>query len=562
MWLIKTDTLKLKNVINPEPGSCAILSHTWREEEISFQDFRDTDKAKAMMDFGKIKKTCELALDRDIPYAWIDTCCIDKTSSAELSEAINSMFTWYHNAAVCFVYLSDLGPSSEPTVVALRRCRWFSRGWTLQELIAPTNVQFYNSHWQPVATKTEIPKELMEVTGINELAIIFRDRGTDVREVLRSLPVSIKMSWAASRVTTRPEDMAYCLLGLFDINMPILYGEGERAFIRLQEAICGQTNDLSLFAWTAAPAASSVPSTPYRRILAHHPREFGEQPNKLSPERHSFNLSVWGFDFQHCDFTITNRGLQMDNARLLHAPHNRIFIDLGLPVHGTNGDVTSDASIKRVGIFVEWTPEGYFRVKPDRMAVLTRKELGMRIRAHRIYVHTIGRAPGSTFNSYSAVIDGAYSRLYFAIDKRCYAEILDAAPASAWSYNKTAFIFPLAAEEFAGVLHLKLRVESWIGQAVLIFYKTLSTTHWRYHIIIEGSSEWNHWVQAEYGLENLFRSRIFRDYMETVKRAMSTAPEGYEARATFGVNRLRAILKTSESTHRLSESILTYDYRG
>ncbi|KAF2113731.1 hypothetical protein BDV96DRAFT_461546, partial [Lophiotrema nucula] len=188
-----------------------------------------------------------------------DLFCIDKSSSAELSEAINSMYNWYSNSACCYAFLSDLAPLSN-----LRHCRWFTRGWTLQELIAPQFIVFYDKDWVISGRKgrpslmTPVHRNhlfatpdpgferlLSGITGIPS-AVLSESRDLSLR---RQYSIAKIMSWAAHRRTTRLEDMAYCLLGLFNINMPLLYGEGEKAFIRLQEEIIKETTDLSLFAW-------------------------------------------------------------------------------------------------------------------------------------------------------------------------------------------------------------------------------------------------------------------------------------------------------------------------
>jgi hypothetical protein len=193
--------------------------------------------------YSKILKTCEVARDTGLEYAWVDTCCIDKSSSAELSEAINSMFQWYQVAKVCFVYLSDLPPTSSLNN-RMSRCKWFTRGWCLQELIAPHNVRFYNCRWDFIGSKLDanLLELVSRISRIDEAVLADTS-------ILPTLSVAKKMSWAAHRETTKPEDIAYCLLGIFDVNMPLLYGEGPKAFMRLQEEIIKRSNDLSIFAW-------------------------------------------------------------------------------------------------------------------------------------------------------------------------------------------------------------------------------------------------------------------------------------------------------------------------
>ncbi|KAI4870265.1 heterokaryon incompatibility protein-domain-containing protein [Hypoxylon rubiginosum] len=239
--------------MNPEKGSYAILSHTWGPDEVPFQ--KDLTSAKWMQEFAKIEKTYELAKEGNIQYAWVDTCCIDKSSSAELSEAINSMFRWYQEAAVCF---------------ALKGSRWIRRGWALQELLAPKNVELYDGNWEFMDSKdSQLLDALSEATVIDSIYL-----GGD--DYIWSATVGTQMRWASKRETNRLEDTAYCLLGIFDINMPLIYGEGDKAFIRLQEEICKQTNDLYMFAWTEQPGNPLSYSSPkkHRGIFACHPCEF------------------------------------------------------------------------------------------------------------------------------------------------------------------------------------------------------------------------------------------------------------------------------------------------
>ena len=183
-------------------------------------------------------------------------CCIDKTSSAELSEAINSMFSWYQNAAICYAYLSDVPKCADVLTVdsMFSRSRWFTRGWTLQELIAPNNLTFFSMDWHPFGTKVELSSRVSSITGIERTFLSGKD--------LESASTAKRMSWAASRKTSRVEDIAYCLLGIFDINMPLIYGEGKKAFRRLQEEIMkSRSEDHSLFAWGTIVATPSIEIT-------------------------------------------------------------------------------------------------------------------------------------------------------------------------------------------------------------------------------------------------------------------------------------------------------------
>ncbi|PMD29348.1 HET-domain-containing protein, partial [Hyaloscypha variabilis F] len=232
MRLINTSTLVLETFGEAVP-SYAILSHRWNDVEVSFQDLQD-GRGKSMAGYSKIQRCCAQAQSDGWKYVWIDSCCIDKTSSAELSEAINSMYQWYQASQVCYAYLADvrLGKKLHRE---LEDSQWFTRGWTLQELLAPASVVFFDQDWVDIGTKASLGEIISEITGIEDL-IDFE-----------SACVAQKMSWAANRKTTRVEDMAYCLLGLFDVNMPPLYGEGENAFIRLQLEILKTSDDESIF---------------------------------------------------------------------------------------------------------------------------------------------------------------------------------------------------------------------------------------------------------------------------------------------------------------------------
>ncbi|CAO2649225.1 Nn.00g066100.m01.CDS01 [Neocucurbitaria sp. VM-36] len=217
-----------------------ILSHRWREEEVLFADMTGPDLtvAQKKKGYAKLERSCRMALQQKLEYAWIDTCCIDKSSSAELSEAINSMYSYYADAEVCFAFLDDVGELSH-----LEKSVWFKRGWTLQELIAPQDLYFYSTTWRTLGSKNSLCSNVATASGISVSVLKDRDE-------LRDICGSEKMSWASRRSTTRPEDEAYSLMGLFGVNMPPLYGEGrQRAFRRLQLEIMQVTPDQTLFTW-------------------------------------------------------------------------------------------------------------------------------------------------------------------------------------------------------------------------------------------------------------------------------------------------------------------------
>jgi hypothetical protein len=327
MRLIEVRTIELRWFNDNEIPEYAILSHTWGADEVSYQELVWINRIKAFtasydtpsssvaslsstqddqssvmltametmlrtstsfatnlsgvkeedllkrQGYAKIVNAAKEAQNLGFQYIWIDTCCIDKSSSAELQEAINSMYRWYSDAEICIVYLEDVWPpsagpdetrtASEVARHAFESSRWTKRGWTLQEVVAPVICRFYLRDWRLLGEKEEYIRELSAATSIP--VFVLEDRRS-VSEV----SVAERMSWAAHRQTTRTEDLAYCLLGLFDIQMPLLYGEGSKAFIRLQEEILKTTDDYSLFAWCAQDATSAT----YRGLLARSPLEF------------------------------------------------------------------------------------------------------------------------------------------------------------------------------------------------------------------------------------------------------------------------------------------------
>ncbi|WYZ40726.1 hypothetical protein EsH8_IV_001067 [Colletotrichum jinshuiense] len=242
MRLLNVTTRRLEEFFNDIPNY-AILSHTWGKDEVTLQDL-DRPEHASKRAYAKVDGVCSLAMRDGYNFVWVDTCCIDKTSSAELSEAINSMFQWYADASVCYAYLEDVHKGNDPAISdsQFRRSRWFTRGWTLQELLAPRRVEFYNSAWLYVGDCSLLSAAIESITGIPES---YLQRGID----FRTATIAVRMGWAANRETTRKEDRSYSLLGIFGVNMTLLYGEGDRAFERLQLKIMERSTDNSILAW-------------------------------------------------------------------------------------------------------------------------------------------------------------------------------------------------------------------------------------------------------------------------------------------------------------------------
>lgn len=319
MRLINTYTLSFTEFLGDDIPPYAILSHTWEDEEVSLQEMTDRPPDLTYKKgYRKVLDYCRLAAQQGYSWVWVDTCCIDKTSTAELSESINSMFRWYQEAAVCHVFLSDL-PIGADFKTALADCRWFTRGWTLQELIAPRVVEFYDRVWVMRGTKRDLVDELSAITGVLDRVLLWTP-------ALYKVSVGARMSWAANRETTRPEDMAYCLLGIFDVNMPMLYGEGKKAFRRLQEAIIRQSNDLTIFAF-GENLADNLEDQQSPSLLANSPSDFNNyicRTEDADFEQRQGPMRTLGIGNKWSDvnpeYTVTNKGLRITTSLILLKP--------------------------------------------------------------------------------------------------------------------------------------------------------------------------------------------------------------------------------------------------
>ncbi|KAK0615115.1 heterokaryon incompatibility protein-domain-containing protein [Bombardia bombarda] len=302
MRLINTLTLEFQVFFESTAPPYGILSHTWDHEEVSFEEMKQRLPLLASSNgYRKIEETCDLALKDGIHWIWVDTCCIDKASSAELTESINSMFRWYQQAVVCYAFLPDLPAESVmPVSLGLAACRWFTRGWTLQEPLAPSTVRFYDT----------------------------------------------------KRKTTRPEDKAYCLLGIFEVSMPLIYGEGINAFRRLQEEIIRRSSDLTVFCWEEDSRSSSAEDWE-PALFAPSPAEFGIH-------------STWSvtsyFESTRSEYSLTNKGLRTEGELVVlsnvqpHASRSSgattklsYFFELGTAWKVNGGDPTTFA----VGIVLQ-----------------------------------------------------------------------------------------------------------------------------------------------------------------------------------------------------------------
>ena len=217
----------------------AILSHTWGAdtEEVTYRDLID-GTGKNKVGYRKIQFCGEQASRDNLHHFWVDTCCIDKSNNAELGEAINSMFRWYRDAAKCYVFLSDVPRADVDTTEhsqqllwesAFRTSRWFTRGWTLQELIAPKTIEFYSRDHVLLGDKTSLQQQICGITGIATKAL----QG----DSLQDFSIPERLRWVDKRQTTKDEDLAYCLLGIFNVSLPLIYGEGRMNAMRRLERV-------------------------------------------------------------------------------------------------------------------------------------------------------------------------------------------------------------------------------------------------------------------------------------------------------------------------------------
>lgn len=296
----------------------AILSHRWGKDEMTYQEMQfallsQDDRARVLTPsllnaeaklqgpgYRKVLRFRALAAKHGFEWCWIDTVCIDKTSSAELSEAINSMFRWYKHASFCCAHLADVHPVALPAEI--RASEYWCRGWTLQELLAPQEVDFFYSNWEFLMSRNKSANFIAEITAIDVNCL--KDP-----ELIFKAPIARRMTWASDRVTTRLEDEAYCLLGLCNINMPLLYGEGIRAFRRLCEEIVCTTDDVTVFDHSGV------------NMLPISPRKFGDpglNPSQLPTLPQEC--------FRNVLYSLTNRGLRVQNAPCLDIEWTRKII--------------------------------------------------------------------------------------------------------------------------------------------------------------------------------------------------------------------------------------------
>lgn len=313
MRLINTKSFQLEKFDDGEIPEYAILSHTWgtKADEANHGEWiRGDISCRQKSGYKKIVKACQIAQEYSLGYLWVDTVCIDKTSSQELTEAITSMFKWYKESKICFAYLVDVqagfigtaskNPARSPSESIdaypdFEQSRWFTRGWTLQELLAPREVIFFTNNWLRLGTVSTLSEHISRATNIPHSFLGEED-------ITPLASAAEKLSWIARRHTTREEDIVYCMLGVFQVTMEVRYGEGATAaFIRFQEKIITTSIDHTIFCWSMSDG--TIKSSTGPSILAPSPYQFRSMSGTFSKFPDDDSLS---------SYEISNGGLRID----------------------------------------------------------------------------------------------------------------------------------------------------------------------------------------------------------------------------------------------------------
>lgn len=294
MHLLNINSLSLYEFGEDNIPPYAILSHRWGDQELTFKEISKKRTDTSKRGYLKLQQACKIAVRYAVSYLWLDTACIDKTSSAELSEAINSMYKWYQESKVCIAYLEDVSISGHDFEQSFKKSVWFSRSWTLQELLAPKRVELFDGAWVHIGSRESHADRIAEATRIPAAVL-------EGHSQIWDCSIAERMSWASQRKATRPEDIAYSLLGIFDINMPPLYGEGTKAFTRLQEEIIRHSTDATFLLWGHGRKTIS--------LLASSPADFAENSGQ-----NTLAIST------NTPFNLTNIGLEIEASVVRWAP--------------------------------------------------------------------------------------------------------------------------------------------------------------------------------------------------------------------------------------------------
>ncbi|PMD61299.1 HET-domain-containing protein [Hyaloscypha bicolor E] len=418
VYLLNAESKRISKFSDETVPHYATLSHTWASDdsdEISFEEIQqfsqNPNHFSSLFDgrsgFKKIQGCCEQALRDNLKWVWVDTCCIDKRSSVELSEAINSMFRWYRESQVCYAYLVDVQAEERPEDPdsSFRKSRWFTRGWTLQELLAPSSLKFFAESWGFIGELTDLCGVIEDVTGIKHEIL--------TGDPISSASIAQRMSWAARRTTKRKEDIAYCLLGIFGVNMPLVYGEGEKAFQRLQEEVIKQSDDQSIFAWGFGLPSGLNRTANEINLLAKSPADFAEcgdiipcDPWKSQKEFELTNTRLW---IEVPLITSKRETFGLLKCRLTHDFLNLIAIPLEPEVSGVENGNLKRSPDRQAVLFPEIRQaSAKFRTVHIRTGNKSNDSLGWNSLQFRVRFR---QARAGTFRSYSALIQ-AHENLF------------------------------------------------------------------------------------------------------------------------------------------------------
>lgn len=465
MRLINTTTLTIEEFKSKHPPY-AILSHTWGAEEVTFEEYTQP-RARSKAGFTKIRGVCAQAKKDDCEYLWIDTNCIKKSDPLELNEAIASMFRWYREAGVCYAYLADVPDSAvavdkrgQLTVSStFVNSRWFTRGWTLQELLAPKNVVFFSQNWRPLGSKNTLQHPLAQITGVPADYLV----GS---KPLRAASVAERMSWMSKRVTQRAEDMAYSMLGIFDIYMPLIYGDGPAAFVRLQKAIIQKTDDHSIFCWewdhTVDPSWSSV-LAPCPRLFAHSAKYYPK---------------LWDYGDEVTSHEISGGALSIELPVVQTADPSVALAVLEVCIHGQDSKALRVGLLLRTGRFFQRLP------CPPHPVPVDGSMLGGRTRIH---INTAKKPLDHRFKSSDLLRQQIQTRLFHADLGRaararvgfflafhlggCEVELLSAQPGVELlrTISMVAFIDPVVSGGSSSFMATALKIKhKTIGETVVL----------------------------------------------------------------------------------------------
>jgi hypothetical protein len=467
MRLLNARTLEFEEFYGDRIPKYAILSHTWEQGEVTFQDWQDHEAASRKAGYVKVRGACQRARRDGLDYVWVDTNCIDKSSSAELTEAINSMFAWYRDSVVCYAYLVDVPPSTgeetyDELMKYLRRSRWFTRGWTLQELLAPSHVIFFASDWARLGERTsKFANDIADIAGIDA-------RYLTGESPLGSASIATKMYWLSQRVTSRIEDIAYCMLGLFDINMPLLYGEGSKAFSRLQEEIIKVSNDHTIFCWTWT---DSVPRD-WASMLAPSPEAFKNSRSFVQSRSITGNIST---------YSMTNAGLSIRLPIIQSWSYYFVVLNAGygshehrrkacIPVSGflANSDLADNRLMQRAPfpkeiVFLphQWAiPEQHIfvrsRIDPLQITPFLQErsfKYGMLVTVGNTrFAHSGYRVQSSSAPNFDQVDPGSG---FFLVERAKRFVCLETSPPDLFDKHRSMFLFnyKLVDSVYGGLLH-------------------------------------------------------------------------------------------------------------